>query len=74
MDIVEHYVKLNDTITQLEQEAPALRYDIVRGAAQLQSSPYDVAMRQQPQRAVAGCPTFLRPETQVQIDLLRYRC
>ena len=103
MDIVEKYVKLNDTISQLEHEATALRYDLLRDGAHLQSNQYEGVVRQQWQRVlktellppeilndprfwdvalreevdvrpVEGCPAFLRPETKVQIDLLRYRC
>lgn len=103
MDIVEHYVKLNDTISQLEDQATALRQDLVRERSHLRSTQYPVVVRHQAQRVfktellppeilndpqfwdvavheqvdmrpVDGCPSFLRPDSQVQVDLLRYRC
>lgn len=103
MGIVEQYVKLNDAISELEDQALALRQDLLRGGDRLRNDQYEVVIRSEiarvfrtellpPEilndprfwetasrqevdvRPLLGSPAFVRPETPVQVDLLRYRC
>ena len=60
MDIVEQYVKLNDTISRLELQATGLRQDLLRAGAHLHHSQYEVVVRHQTER---GFKTeLLRPK------------
>lgn len=45
MNIVEEYVKLNDAISKLENQASALREDLLRGGNGLWSQQYEVVVR-----------------------------
>ena len=60
MDIVEQYVKLNDTIVQLEHQATALRQDLMRAGSQVRSTQYEVVVRHKASRVFN--PELLPPE------------
>jgi len=52
MNIVEQYVTLNHTISQLEHQASALRQDLLRSGAGQRSGQYEVVVRRQVERVL----------------------
>ena len=50
MDIVEQYVKLDNTISQLQYQATALRQDMLHVGAHLCSTQYEVVVRHKADR------------------------